>query len=101
MITNSSKTLYISFTNNLERRLNEHRSGLVPGFASYYNLKKLIYFEETTDVNAAIAREKQLKNWDRSKKIELIEISNPGWQDLVTGDPSAKVGMTNKEDQTL
>ena len=60
----------------------EHRNKLISGFASKYNLKKLVYFEETIDVNAAIAREKQIKGWLRKKKVALIESMNPQWKDL-------------------
>ena len=60
----------------------EHKNKLMSGFASKYNLKKLVYFEETIDVNAAIAREKQIKGWLRKKKVALIESMNPEWKDL-------------------
>ena len=83
MLTNThNTTLYIGVTNNLERRLWEHRNGVVPGFSKQYNLHKLVYFETTTDVTSAIAREKQLKGWRRAKKDALINASNPFWQDL-------------------
>ncbi len=89
--------MYIGVTNNLERRLQEHRSKLVPGFSSAYNLTKLVYFESCSDVKAAIAREKQLKKWSRSKKNWLVETLNPEWKDLSDGwfeDPSASLGVT-------
>jgi putative endonuclease len=60
----------------------EHKNKLISGFASKYNLKKLVYFEDTIDVNAAIAREKQIKGWLRKKKVALIELENPKWNDL-------------------
>jgi len=60
----------------------EHKNKLIPGFASKYNLKKLVYFEETIDVSAAITREKQIKGWLRKKKVALIELENPKWNDL-------------------
>ena len=82
IMTNKSKTLYTGVTNNLERRVYEHKHRLVPGFTSKYNIDKLVHFEATSDVNAAIAREKQIKGWLRSKKIALIESSNPEWRDL-------------------
>ena len=69
-------------TNNLERRLFEHKNKLVKGFSKKYNLTKLVYYEITNDVNAAIKREKQLKNWHRQWKINLIESVNPEWKDL-------------------
>ncbi len=74
--------LYIGVTGNLSRRLYEHRNHLVDGFSSKYNTHKLVYFEETNDVNSAISREKQLKGWTRKKKNDLIEKVNPEWKDL-------------------
>ena len=74
--------LYIGVTSNLPKRLFEHRNHLVDGFTKKYNVHKLVYFEETTDVNSAIAREKQLKGWTRKKKIDLISKTNPEWIDL-------------------
>jgi putative endonuclease len=74
--------LYTGMTNDLERRAYEHKEKLIPGFASKYSLTKLVYFEETTDVDAAINREKQIKGWLRKKKIALIESRNPNWKDL-------------------
>ncbi|MDO8427443.1 MAG: GIY-YIG nuclease family protein [Deltaproteobacteria bacterium] len=82
MMTNRSKTLYTGVTNNLERRVFEHKHKLVPGFTAKYNLGRLVFYEETTDIRSAIAREKQIKGWLRAKKVKLIEASNPGWQDL-------------------
>ncbi len=73
---------YTGVTNDLERRIYEHKNKLISGFASKYNLTKLVYFEETTDVNAAITREKQIKGWLRKKKVALIESKNPEWKDL-------------------
>ncbi len=87
IMTNFSKTLYIGVTNNLEKRVYEHKNKMVEGFTKKYNITKLIYFEETNDVNAAIAREKQLKGWLRKKKVALIESVNPEWKDL-SQDPS-------------
>ncbi len=84
IITNKSRTLYTGVTNNLERRVYEHKNKLVPGFTARYNMNMLIYFEETPDVLSAIAREKQIKGWLRSKKISLIEAVNPQWIDLST-----------------
>ena len=74
--------LYTGITNNLARRVYEHKEKLISGFTSKYNLNKLVFFEETHDVNDAIAREKQIKGWLRTKKIELIESRNPDWNDL-------------------
>ena len=74
--------LYIGVTSNLERRLYEHRNGLVEGFTKKYNVHKLVYFEHTNDVYSAISREKQLKKWNRTKKNTLISRQNPNWTDL-------------------
>jgi len=81
-MTNKSGTLYTGVTNNLERRIYEHKHHLVKGFTNKYNIDKLVYFEETNDINAAISREKQIKGWLRRKKVALIESMNPGWKDL-------------------
>ncbi|MDI6717270.1 MAG: GIY-YIG nuclease family protein [Actinomycetota bacterium] len=82
IITNKSGTLYVGVTNNLERRIFEHKNKLIEGFTKKYNIDQLIYYEVTDDVVSAIEREKQIKGWTRSKKIELIELFNPGWKDL-------------------
>ena len=84
-MTNYSKTLYTGVTNDLNRRVYEHKQKLIPGFTQKYNITKLVYFEETTDVTDAIAREKQIKGWLREKKIALIESINPTLQDLSAG----------------
>ncbi|MBQ6852254.1 MAG: GIY-YIG nuclease family protein [Oscillospiraceae bacterium] len=78
----SDSVLYIGVTSNLSRRLYEHRNHLADGFTKKYNVHKLVYFENTNDVHAAIAREKQLKGWRREKKNALISKSNPQWIDL-------------------
>ena len=75
-------TLYTGVTNNLIRRVYEHRHALLGGFTKKYNITKLMYYEVTENINSVIAREKQIKGWLRSKKIALIESSNPYWQDL-------------------
>ncbi|PIR88014.1 MAG: excinuclease ABC subunit C [Candidatus Harrisonbacteria bacterium CG10_big_fil_rev_8_21_14_0_10_45_28] len=75
-------TLYIGITNDLQRRIYEHKNNLVPGFTAEYGVHNLVYFEETGDVKVAIAREKKLKNWRREWKIELIEKVNSEWKDL-------------------
>lgn len=83
ILTNKNNTtLYIGITNDLLRRLHEHKYKVVPGFTNKYNLDKLIYYEETNDVTVAIEREKQLKKWSRKKKENLINIMNPNWEDL-------------------
>ncbi|HTE21942.1 MAG TPA: GIY-YIG nuclease family protein [Candidatus Limnocylindria bacterium] len=75
-------TLYIGVTNNLTRRIGEHKSKAVKGFTEKYGVHILVYFEETPNIEAAITREKQLKNWQRAWKIVLIEKENPYWHDL-------------------
>jgi len=85
ILANISRRLYVGITNNLERRIYEHKHKLMPGFTSEYNITRLVYIETTSDALAAIAREKQLKGWLRSKKIALIESQNPGWEDLSAG----------------
>jgi putative endonuclease len=73
IMTNKSRTLYTGLTNDLERRVYEHKKKLVPGFTTKYNITQLVYFEVTQDVGVAIAREKQIKGWLRTKKIALID----------------------------
>lgn len=87
--------LYIGMTNNLERRVYEHKQKLASGFTQKYNIDKLLYYEVYEQAPDAIQREKQLKNWRREKKILLIEKSNPNWTDLSDGvvkDPSTSSG---------
>src|SRR3990167_6237849 len=75
-------TLYVGVTNDLVKRIYEHKNNLVEGFTKEYNIHKLVYFEDTNDISTAIEREKKLKNWKRKWKIDLIEKSNPQWKDL-------------------
>jgi putative endonuclease len=83
ILTNkSNKVIYIGVTNDLERRMFEHKNKLVEGFTKRYNLMKLVYYEATNDVESAIAREKQLKNWHRDWKINLVNQFNSDRQDL-------------------
>ena len=82
IVGSSSGTLYIGFTNDIDRRIFEHKSGEFEGFASMYSCNRLLYYETYDNVFKAIAREKQLKGWRREKKIKLIESMNPRWQDL-------------------
>ena len=81
-MSNVSKMLYVGVTNGLEKRVFQHKSKLIPGFTQKYNLFKLVYFEEFADIRAAIAREKQLKGWLRSRKVALVNLKNPQWKDL-------------------
>ncbi|HNV97447.1 MAG TPA: GIY-YIG nuclease family protein [bacterium] len=83
ILTNkTNKVLYIGVTNDLLRRVNEHKKKIVRGFTSKYNVNKLVYYEYTNDVWSALEREKQLKNWKRSWKIDLINSFNSEWRDL-------------------
>ena len=75
-------TLYIGMTNDLVRRVSEHKSGAIEGFTKKYSVHRLVYYEKTNDVRTAIQREKQLKKWNRKWKIALIEKNNPDWLDL-------------------
>jgi putative endonuclease len=85
IMTNRSGTLYTGVTNNLERRVYEHKWALNDGFTKKYNITTLVYFETTDDVRSAIEREKQIKGWLRSRKIALVESVNPEWIDLADG----------------
>jgi putative endonuclease len=82
IMSSPSRTLYTGVTNDLERRVNEHKSGAIAGFTKRYKIDNLVYFQETNDVSAAIAAEKQIKGLLRPKKIALIEEENPTWRDL-------------------
>ena len=75
-------TLYIGVTNDLIRRIEEHKNGLVEGFTNKYNVKMLVYYEITENVQSALQREKALKKWNRKWKLALIESENPGWKNL-------------------
>jgi putative endonuclease len=83
LMTNwNDRVMYIGVTNDLTRRVYEHKNKLVRGFTDKYNVSKLVYFEETIDVRSAIAREKQIKKWRREKKDALVVSLNPEWKDL-------------------
>lgn len=82
LLASKSRRLYIGMTNNLERRLYEHKNKLVDGFTKLYQIDRLVFFESTNDVRVAIEREKEIKKWRREKKIALIETINPLWADL-------------------
>jgi putative endonuclease len=82
IMASKSRTLYTGVTNNLERRVYEHKHKLMPGFTAKYNITRLVHYEVTNDIRDAIAREKQIKGWLRAKKIALIEAENPNWRDL-------------------
>lgn len=83
LITNwNNNVIYTGVTNNLTRRVYEHKNKLTEGFSKKYNINKLVYFEQTNDVSAAIAREKEIKKWRREKKNNLVNSANPEWKDL-------------------
>jgi putative endonuclease len=90
LTTDRNGTLYIGVTNNLERRLQEHRLRLTKGFTQKYNIDKLVYYEVHYNIEDAIVREKQLKKWHRLWKLRLIENMNPQWEDLWPGFPPAR-----------
>ena len=83
VLTNeNNNVMYIGITNDLKRRVYAHKSNTIEGFTKKYHVHKLVYYEITTDVNSAIAREKQLKKWKRAKKNALVETLNPKWKEL-------------------
>ncbi len=88
IITNHSGTLYTGVTNDLTRRVYEHKTQAGGSFTRKYRMNKLLYFEQTSDILSAIEREKQIKGWRRSRKLELIKSQNPRWIDLT------KVGLS-------
>ena len=83
ILTNEhGNVMYVGVTNNLEKRIAEHKTKLIKGFTSKYNIHKLVYFEQTPSIESAIMREKEIKKWRREKKNKLVETLNPKWQDL-------------------
>ena len=82
ILSSKTRVIYTGVTNDLARRVYQHKNKLIEGFTSRYNITKLVYFEQTGDVREAIAREKYLKNWHRSRKLALIKSMNPDWKDL-------------------
>lgn len=82
ILTNKSNTLYVGVTNNLERRLYEHKHKLISGFTAQYNINKLVYFEEFSNIEDAILVEKKIKGWTRAKKMNLIKSTNLRFNDL-------------------
>jgi putative endonuclease len=82
IMTNKSRTLYTGVTNDLMRRVYEHKNKLIKGFTGRYNIQHLVYYETSSNIDSAIAREKQIKGWLRAKKIALIDSINPEWKDL-------------------
>jgi putative endonuclease len=82
ILASLSRCIYVGVTNDLMRRVAEHKQGTVPGFTRTYRVNRLVYFEQTADVRAALSREKQLKRWPRWRKDRLIEKANSAWEDL-------------------
>jgi putative endonuclease len=102
ILASRSRNLYTGVTSDVQRRMIEHREGLVPGFTSRYRIFRLVHYEQFADIRDAIAREKEIKGWRREKKIWLIERKNPTWQDLAEHStepqkqiphPSPKTGL--------
>ena len=85
IMTNRSRTLYTGVTNDLQRRVSEHKRKLADGFTKRYKITRLVWYEESHDIRAAIANEKRIKGWLRAKKVALIESANPNWVDLSDG----------------
>jgi len=85
IMSSHSRTLYTGVTNDLQRRVYEHKQKQVPGFTATYNVTQLVFYEETSDVRVAIAREKQIKGWLRKRKVLLVAGMNPEWKDLSEG----------------
>ncbi|MGH9451687.1 MAG: GIY-YIG nuclease family protein [Terriglobia bacterium] len=82
IMSSRSRTLYTGVTNNLERRVYQHKHGLLTGFTSDYRITRLVHYEEIGDIRAAICRERQIKDWLRAKKVAWIESRNPTWEDV-------------------
>jgi len=82
ILASHSRALYVGITSDLVRRMYQHKHRHFPGFTARYNIDRLVYFEDTFDVSAAIERESAIKRWSRKKKLALIETVNPGWHDL-------------------
>ncbi len=82
ILTNAARMLYVGVTSDLRKRLLQHRAKEIPGFTAKFNLTTLVYYEEYGDIRPAIARERQLKGWLRSRKLALIKAMNPKWRDL-------------------
>jgi putative endonuclease len=81
-MSSKTGTLYTGVTNNIKKRVYEHKNHLIPGFTNTYNVNRLVYVETFGDALSAIAREKQIKHWRREKKVKLIDSTNPKWDDL-------------------
>jgi putative endonuclease len=101
IMSSKTRTLYTGITNNLERRVYEHKNKLILGFTAKYNLTWLVWFAETNDIREAIAREKQVKAWTRAKRVTLIEEMNPEWEDLSTYWYSKEKPLAMETDSSL
>ena len=82
IMASRSRVIYVGVTNDIVRRVDEHKRGLIPGFTTKYRVTRLVHFEQFANVRDAIAREKEIKGWGRARKIRLIEERNPVWEDL-------------------
>ncbi|HYW10080.1 MAG TPA: GIY-YIG nuclease family protein [Longimicrobium sp.] len=89
ILASRSRRLYIGVTRDLIRRLYEHRRQRLPAFTARYRIDRLVYFEHTHDVQAAISREKEIKRWIRAKKLNLVDTVNPAWEDLAPPQPES------------
>jgi putative endonuclease len=92
ILASATRVLYVGVTNDLHRRLVEHRNADRGSFTGRYRVKDLVYVESCSFVGDALRREKQLKSWTRARKVALIEAMNPGWRDLLAPDPSLRSG---------
>src|SRR5687768_5210818 len=96
ILASRSRNLYVGVTSDIYRRVGQHREKKADAFTARYNIDRLVLVEETSDIAAAIAREKQIKGWSRAKKLALIQTMNPAWSDLardwITADPSLRSG---------
>ncbi len=103
IMASKSRRLYTGVTSDLPRRVAAHRLGLTPGFATRYRIDRLVYFECTGDVRAALAREKQIKAWSRGKRVAAIERENAGWLDLSAGwgapPPASEIPRCARDDK--
>lgn len=101
ILTNwNNKVMYVGMTNDLERRIYEHKNKLVEGFTKKYNITKLVYFEHGNDVQAVIEREKEIKKWRREKKNNLVMTMNPTWKDLTLEWEEGKISHFVRNDTT-
>lgn len=99
ILASRSRNLYTGVTNNLARRMVEHREKLIPGFTSRYRIRRLVHYEVFTDIRYAIAREKEIKGWRREKKVWLIKRDNPTWEDLSEKFDKWRTGAGKAEQQ--